>query len=110
MVRSGAWTWMSMAGYRALVIAVRGRRASVSGIGGTMCPSGFQPGGAATSSGRGSGGTAGGAAGGTAPRSWAVEATTHPATMTATTMAWRFMPPIVNSAGCESTSPQPPTR
>ena len=42
-----------MAGYLALVIAVRGSRASVSGIGGTMCPSGFQPGGAATSSGRG---------------------------------------------------------
>ena len=40
-----------MAGYLALVIAVRGSRASVIGIGGTMCPSGFQPGGAATSSG-----------------------------------------------------------
>ena len=51
MVRSGAWTWKSMAGYLALAIAVRGSRASVSGMGGAMCPSGFQPGGAATSSG-----------------------------------------------------------
>ena len=49
----------------------------------------------------------GGAAGGTvAPRCWAVEATTHPATMTATTMAWRFMPPIVNSAGANPPLPR----
>ena len=45
MVRSGAWTWKSIAGYFALVIAVRGSRASVIGIRGGMCPSGFQPGG-----------------------------------------------------------------
>ena len=70
-----------MAGYLALVIAVRGSRASVIGMGGTMCPSGFQPGGAATSSGAASGGTV---TGNVPPRSCAVEATTHPVTTAAT--------------------------
>ena len=97
-----------MAGYRALVIAVRGSRASVSGIGGTMWPSGFQPAGAATSAGAARGGTV---TGGVPPRGccWADETTTHPVAMAATTMAWRFMPPIVNSAGANSPLPRPTT-
>src|SRR5688572_11760924 len=49
-VSSRAWTWKSIAGNLARVMFVRGRRSSVSGIGGTSGPLVTQPAGGATDS------------------------------------------------------------